>query len=145
MAEAFQRTTNGLQYPLAQVGDAARYVLRHMNQPGVVTLEGELGAGKTTLIKAICAALGVEATVNSPTFTLVNAYYAGATPVYHFDLYRVMEVEELADIGFEDYLGPDRWLFVEWPALARPLLPTHTLALTLHAPHPDWRELTITS
>ena len=86
--------------------------------------EGEIGAGKTTLIQTICAQLGVQQHVVSPTFSLINEYTYGATGVvYHLDLYRLETTEEAVHIGLEEYLFSGHYCFVEWPEVARGLLP----------------------
>ncbi len=85
---------------------------------------GKMGAGKTTFIKAICNELGAKETVNSPSFTLINEYQAKSGElIFHFDLYRIKEIEELYDIGYEDYFYSNSYLFIEWPELAEDLLP----------------------
>jgi len=81
---------------------------------------GEMGAGKTTLIKAMCLALGIEEPTSSPTFAIVNEYQ-GKQKIYHFDLFRLKNRQELLDIGFEEYLSGDHYIFIEWPAIAEPV------------------------
>lgn len=94
----------------------------------MVLLKGEMGVGKTTLIKSMCAELGIEDDITSPTFSLVNEYSSPNGPVYHFDLYRLKNVEELYDIGYEEYLYSGYLCLVEWPEMAMDLMPTeHTL------------------
>ncbi|MFQ5569750.1 MAG: tRNA (adenosine(37)-N6)-threonylcarbamoyltransferase complex ATPase subunit type 1 TsaE, partial [Rhodothermales bacterium] len=102
-------------------------------QPGdVVALYGELGAGKTHLIKGICTAYALpEAAVTSPTFTLVNEYAGRAFPVYHFDAYRIKRIEEFFELGYEEYFYGDGLCLIEWPERIEPLLPEHTLRLRL--------------
>lgn len=97
---------------------------------------GEVGAGKTTFIKALCKVLGTTDTVASPTFALVNEYGAsgaaakGRKKIYHLDLYRLKSVEEAEDIGLDDYLADDRaWIFIEWPEVAGNLLPEKIVAI----------------
>lgn len=80
------------------------------------TVTGVMGAGKTTLIAAICRALQITDPVNSPTFAIVHTYGTD-TPVFHFDLYRVRNNRELEDLGFEDYLHADSYIFIEWPEM----------------------------
>jgi tRNA threonylcarbamoyladenosine biosynthesis protein TsaE len=109
---------------LAQVPEAAAAVLAAVGESRVLTFEGEIGAGKTTLIKALCLQLGVSDEVSSPTFALVNEYQgAEGQPVYHADLYRLKAVEEALDIGISHYLDSGHWCFIEWPELIEPLLP----------------------
>ena len=90
--------------------------------PYLLTLTGELGAGKTTLVKAIATDLGYVGDVTSPTFSLVQEYPTPRGPLYHFDLYRLDRVEEVLDLGFEEYLGGGFLTVVEWPAVAAPIL-----------------------
>ncbi|MBC8172714.1 MAG: tRNA (adenosine(37)-N6)-threonylcarbamoyltransferase complex ATPase subunit type 1 TsaE [Chitinophagales bacterium] len=88
---------------------------------------GNLGAGKTTFIKEICGQLGVTENVSSPTFSIVHEY-AGTKKIYHFDLYRINKVEELMEIGFEEYLESDASIFIEWPEIAAPILSQYQFA-----------------
>lgn len=89
---------------------------------------GEMGAGKTTLIKAICEHLNVTDTVCSPTFSIVNIYQTrNRDEIYHFDLYRINSIEELFDIGYEDYFYSGTWCLVEWPEKIETLLPEDTV------------------
>lgn len=91
-------------------------------EPGLVLLEGELGSGKTTLVKAACEALGIPpAVVISPTYTLVNVY-PGDPPVYHVDLFRLERPEALLELDEHDWINPNGPTFIEWPAIAAPLL-----------------------
>lgn len=85
--------------------------------------EGEMAAGKTTLIKAFCKALGVEDVVSSPTFSIVNEYVAGKGLVYHFDCYRLKNIQEAYDIGYEEYFYSGEYCLVEWPSKVEELLP----------------------
>jgi tRNA threonylcarbamoyladenosine biosynthesis protein TsaE len=90
---------------------------------------GPLGAGKTTLIKGFCTALGVTESVTSPTFALVNSYHGQAGPVHHFDLYRLKREEEAYDIGLEEYLDSGDYVFIEWPERIPTLLPPEAARL----------------
>lgn len=109
---------------LIQMEEVAGKLAAMLPEQGVVFLEGEMGAGKTTLIKFICKALGIEEEVSSPTFALVNEYQlpTGA-PLFHFDLYRMEDPEEALDIGIEDYFDQPSLSFVEWPDRLGYLLP----------------------
>ena len=108
----------------------ARLVLAKAAPPAsVLLLEGDLGAGKTTFVKTIAAALGSTAAVTSPTFSIVQEYPTPRGPIYHFDLYRLNSVDEVLDLDFEDYLDRGYLVIVEWPAVAMellaPLKPAH--------------------
>lgn len=104
--------------------EIADQIIGQISKPSVVVLNGQMGAGKTTLIKSLAQSLGVNDVISSPTFSLVNEYQDknGGT-VYHFDLYRLEEVEEAFDIGIEEYLDSPTWCFIEWPDIILPLLP----------------------
>lgn len=97
----------------------------------LVFLNGDLGAGKTTLTRGVIRAAGYKGVVKSPTYTLVEEYDLGSSKVYHFDLYRVKEPEELEWIGIRDYLEQQSLCFIEWPELGKGFLPTPDIELTL--------------
>jgi tRNA threonylcarbamoyladenosine biosynthesis protein TsaE len=103
--------------------------------------DAPMGAGKTTLIKAICKGLGIGDEVSSPTFSLVNEY-SGTDPVLHFDLYRVESPEELYDIGFEDYLDRRAYKFIEWPEYAMAFLEEYK-TVSIKIVDPQTRKLRI--
>tara|TARA_R110000751_G_scaffold92457_1_gene180917 strand:+ start:235 stop:642 length:408 start_codon:yes stop_codon:yes gene_type:complete len=104
-----------LTYDLTQVDDVADSILKHAENK-IILFHGELGAGKTTLIKSLVSKLGSEDTVSSPTFSIVNEYATTDNNVIlHFDLYRLNSEEEAYDIGIEEYLERDCWKFIEWP------------------------------
>ena len=118
----------------SEATDIARLILQSHAERRVFALHGDLGAGKTTLIKALCEALGVADATSSPSFAIVNEYrMADQRPVYHFDLYRLRDARELLDIGFEEYLDSGAYCFIEWPELADELLPREVLHLTIEA------------
>jgi tRNA threonylcarbamoyladenosine biosynthesis protein TsaE len=115
---------------LAALPQAARQLLPLLEQHRVIAFYGAMGAGKTTLIKAICEAMGIAGTVNSPTFALVNEYRKpNGEPVYHFDFYRINKPEEAFDLGYEEYFFSGHICFVEWPEHIAPLLPADALHL----------------
>ena len=89
----------------------------------IFAIFGELGAGKTTLVKAFCEALKVEDAVKSPTFSLVNEYQGMSERVFHFDFYRIKGITEAYDLGFEEYLDSGAWCFIEWPEQVEELIP----------------------
>jgi tRNA threonylcarbamoyladenosine biosynthesis protein TsaE len=122
--------------PLQRPADAeelAAALLAACAERRVFAFHGELGAGKTTVIKALCAQLGVEQGMASPSFAIVNEYRTTTDePVYHFDLYRLKEAAELASIGFREYLDSGHYCFVEWPELAKAELPIGTVDVRIH-------------
>lgn len=117
--------------------NAARWLLGHMDDFRIFSFKGEMGAGKTTLIKAICEQLGVSENVSSPSFALVYEYSSPREGIiYHFDLYRIKEKSELFDLGYEDYLYSGNLCFIEWPEIAEDLLPPETVKVLLEV-NPD--------
>jgi tRNA threonylcarbamoyladenosine biosynthesis protein TsaE len=114
-----------------------------LEPPCVVTLAGDLGAGKTTLAQAICRGYGVHEPVTSPTFALVHEYSAPRSPVFHVDLYRLSGPQQLANIGWDDTISARAVVLVEWPERAGDELPPATRALALsHVPdHPGLRRI----
>lgn len=107
-----------------ELPQAAHDFIANMGDNTVFAFYGEMGAGKTTFIKAICEVLGVEDEVNSPTFAIVNEYRsATAELIYHFDCMRIKEIEEALDFGFEDYMECGALCFIEWPEMVEELLP----------------------
>ena len=110
-----------LTYELHELDQAVDYILRNAKSKTLL-FYGEMGAGKTTLIKELSKALGVKDAVSSPTFSLVNHYESDQGAVYHFDFYRIKDKEELFDLGLEEYFYSDCYCFVEWPEKAAGLL-----------------------
>jgi tRNA threonylcarbamoyladenosine biosynthesis protein TsaE len=93
---------------------------------------GKMGSGKTTFIKALCEKLQVIDYVTSPTFALVNVYETeSASEIYHFDLYRIKSMDELFDLGYEEYFFSDNYCFIEWPEMIEPLLPPNTVKVSI--------------
>jgi len=109
---------------VTELPSIARAILDKYPDERVFAFYGDLGAGKTTLIKALCQALGVERDVTSPTFAIINEYdAAGIDLVYHFDFYRIKKPEEALDIGYEEYLYSGSYCFMEWADKIEELLP----------------------
>ena len=107
---------------------------RQITTPLVVTLTGDLGAGKTTLARAICEGYGVTGDVTSPTFAIVHEYEAPRSPVYHLDLYRLEHERDLQNIGWDDILRSDALVLIEWPERAASRLPGHLPIELRHIP-----------
>ena len=129
---------------LDELDTAAGELLNFCNNGKIFAFYGEMGAGKTTFIKAICRQLGVKDDVNSPTFAIVNEYEAGR-PVYHMDFYRIKDVQEAVDIGLADYFDQEALFFIEWPSRIAPLLPDETIRVDITADAQQHRTITITT
>ena len=106
---------------------AAQKFVDEMGENSVFAFYGKMGAGKTTFIKAICEALGVEDVVTSPTFAIVNEYKVNEESVFHFDFYRIKNLREAYDIGCEEYFYSGSPCFIEWPEMIEELLPEDTV------------------
>ena len=136
-------------YDLSALSEIAAQLAEHVRLYEVVTFEGDLGSGKTTLIKALCKALGVHDMVSSPTFALVNEYEATnlgpRTRVYHIDLYRLEAEEEAIRAGIEDHLYSGDLCLVEWPQRAWGIIPDHALRVILTSPDIDHRHISVTA
>ena len=102
------------------------------NKGLVIAFYGKMGAGKTTFIKALCEELGVEDVITSPTFAIVNEYsLPSQEALYHFDFYRIKKLEEVYDMGYEDYFYSSNLCLIEWPELIEELLPENALRVTI--------------
>ncbi|MBP3790298.1 MAG: tRNA (adenosine(37)-N6)-threonylcarbamoyltransferase complex ATPase subunit type 1 TsaE [Prevotella sp.] len=109
---------------IEHIHEAAREFIQHIGEHTVFAFYGKMGAGKTTFVKAVCEELGVDDVITSPTFAIVNEYQAkDASPIYHFDFYRIKKIEEVYDMGYEDYFYSGALCFIEWPELIDELLP----------------------
>ena len=106
----------------------AQSIIKHSSNKKIVLLNGEMGVGKTTLVKAIAKLLGVEENVSSPTFSIVNEYH-GNEVIFHFDFYRLEEEEEAYDFGIEEYFDSGNLCLLEWPEKISNLLPSSNLCL----------------
>lgn len=117
---------------LETIGDTAAEFVRRMGDNTVFAFCGEMGAGKTTFIKAVCEKLGVEDVINSPTFAIVNEYRANSGElIYHFDFYRIKDEQEAFDFGYEDYFFSGAICFIEWPERIESLLPSDTVNVSI--------------
>ena len=111
---------------------ATKEFVANMGTSKVFAFYGKMGAGKTTFIKAVCEYLGVEDVITSPTFAIVNEYRANnGEPIYHFDFYRIKKLEEVYDMGYEDYFYSGAPCFIEWPELIEELLPEDAVKVTI--------------
>jgi tRNA threonylcarbamoyladenosine biosynthesis protein TsaE len=124
--------------------DAAEKFLRHFREKRIFAFYGSMGAGKTTIIKAICKAMGAIDIVSSPTFTLVNEYRTiNGETIYHIDFYRIKKQEEVFDFGIEEYLSGDAWCFMEWPEMIEDILPQETISIRVTVGEKEERRLLI--
>ena len=130
---------------LDQIREAARRFVEAMGDHTVFAFYGKMGAGKTTFIKAVCEELGVSDVITSPTFAIVNEYRSdlGGELIYHFDFYRIKKLEEVYDMGYEDYFYSGAVCFIEWPELIEELLPGHTVKVTIEETEDGARRLTL--
>jgi tRNA threonylcarbamoyladenosine biosynthesis protein TsaE len=111
---------------ITNIKEMARLFLEATSDKRVFAFYGQMGAGKTTFIKALCEELGVRETINSPTFSIVNEYGGkNNVSIYHFDFYRINSIEEAFDFGYEDYFYSGNYCFIEWPELVENLLPAN--------------------
>ena len=117
-------------------------------KPGqIYTLNGDLGTGKTVFTQGFAAGLGITEQVNSPTFTIVQIYEEGRMPFYHFDVYRIGDVEEMDEIGYEDCFYGEGVCLIEWAELIEEILPEHVIAVTIEKDLEqgfDYRKITLT-
>ena len=121
------------KFSLDSIHDAAKTFINNMGTGKVFAFYGKMGVGKTTFIKAVCEELGVTDVITSPTFAIVNEYRSDTTGelIYHFDFYRIKNLEEVYDMGYEDYFYSGALCFLEWPELIEELLPADAVKVTI--------------
>jgi tRNA threonylcarbamoyladenosine biosynthesis protein TsaE len=127
---------------LTELNSVAKALFTFADGEMIFVFKGEMGAGKTTFIKALCEELGVEDVVSSPTFSLVNEYAAGNSPVYHFDFYRIRDIREAYDIGYEEYFFSGHICLIEWPEKVEEILPELYIIVEIKVLAPDKRAFT---
>ena len=133
-----------LEYTLEDIDQYALEIINRLPSRGEVYVEGEMGAGKTTLIKVILRILGIKDVISSPTFSLVNTYeLPNHTPVYHADLYRVENEVELYDIGFDEYLDSNSLIFIEWSERMSSLFNPKAITVSIEITAENRRKLSI--
>jgi tRNA threonylcarbamoyladenosine biosynthesis protein TsaE len=118
---------------LENIRAAAREFIENMGESRVFAFYGKMGAGKTTFVKAICEELGVEDVITSPTFAIINEYTIDTphSTIFHFDFYRIKKLEEVYDMGYEDYFYSGALCFIEWPELIEEILPDDAVRVSI--------------
>ena len=131
---------------LEHIREAAREFIEHIGDRRVFAFYGKMGAGKTTFVKAVCEELGVDDVITSPTFAIINEYTAtpstaaansslftlhSSLQIYHFDFYRIKKLEEVYDMGYEDYFYSGALCFIEWPELIEEILPDDAVRVSI--------------
>jgi len=123
---------------IEHIREAAREFIENIGDHRVFAFYGKMGAGKTTFVKAICEELGVEDVITSPTFAIINEYTIDHSPlnngqsIYHFDFYRIKKLEEVYDMGYEDYFYSGALCFIEWPELIEEILPDDAVRVNIN-------------
>ena len=126
---------------LDTIHEAAKDFIKGMGDGKVFAFYGKMGAGKTTFIKALCEVLGVKDVITSPTFAIINEYTDGNNnPIYHFDFYRIKKLEEVYDMGYEDYFYSGNLCLLEWPELVEDILPENVIKVMIEE-QPDGSRL----
>ena len=130
---------------LHNIREAAKQFIANIGDSTVFAFYGNMGAGKTTFVKAVCEELGVDDVITSPTFSIVNEYRSEQTGelIYHFDFYRVKKIEEVYDMGFEDYFYSGALCFIEWPELCEEVLPDDTVKVSIKEEPDGSRTITL--
>ncbi len=133
-----------LKFSLSTINAVAKEFLSTIDKNKVIALHGEMGAGKTTFVHAVCEAMGVTDTIGSPTFSIINQYQTNdGNTIYHIDMYRLKDEEEAIQTGVEDCLYSGNYCFVEWPEKAPGIFPDETLHISIVAVDNETRKLTI--
>ena len=122
---------------------AASQIISFSGANKIFLFYGDMGAGKTTLIKILCAKLGVEDSVTSPTFSIVNEYAGNEGPVYHFDFYRLKSQNEALDMGYEEYFYSGNYCFIEWPEKIAGLIPEQYTGVRIHVADDGSRQISV--
>ena len=129
---------------LETIHESAKEFIKNIGDKKVFAFYGKMGAGKTTFTKAICEVLGVKDVITSPTFAIVNEYTDGnGNPIYHFDFYRIKKLEEVYDIGYEDYFYSGNLCLLEWPELIEEILPDNAIKVKIEEQQDGSRLVTL--
>lgn len=127
-----------------QLREVAKSLLKFTQGQKFIVFEGDMAAGKTTFIKAFCKELGSEDVINSPTFSIVNEYDSSHGIIFHFDFYRLKNIQEAYDIGYEEYFYSNLYCLVEWPQKVEELLPDHYIKVKIEVSGPSGRRFEFT-
>jgi tRNA threonylcarbamoyladenosine biosynthesis protein TsaE len=130
-------------YDLGEIHEVARFLDAQFSDKNVWALHGEMGAGKTTLVSALCSVWNVQGTVSSPTFSIINVYKTAGPDICHIDLYRCRDVSEVVNAGVEDVVYSGKRCLIEWPEKAEGLLPDDALHLYLTVIGANTRKITV--
>ncbi|KXA45170.1 tRNA (adenosine(37)-N6)-threonylcarbamoyltransferase complex ATPase subunit type 1 TsaE [Prevotella corporis] len=129
---------------LETIHESAKEFIKNIGNKKVFAFYGKMGAGKTTFTKAICEVLGVKDVITSPTFAIVNEYTDGnGNPIYHFDFYRIKKLEEVYDMGYEDYFFSGNLCLLEWPELIEEILPENAIKVKIEEQQDGSRLITL--
>ena len=131
-----------ITYTIEKVEEVANQVIRNATSRTLL-FYGDMGVGKTTLIKAIIKALGSKDVASSPTFSIVNEYKLNEDKIFHFDLYRINDLEEAYNFGIEDYLDSKNWVIIEWPDIIEPILSGDECIIKLSIQSENKRQLAV--
>jgi tRNA threonylcarbamoyladenosine biosynthesis protein TsaE len=128
---------------ISELPSAASAIIEYSDNFKIFLFYGDMGAGKTTLIKSLCECLGTTEPVTSPTFSIVNEYVGTGNKIYHFDFYRLKNQDEALDMGYEEYFYSDAYCFVEWPEKIPDLLPKHYINIQIKVVDDNSRQINI--
>jgi len=131
-----------ITFSLSEINQVAESLVKQLDKPCCVAFHGEMGAGKTTMISAICLALGIKDNLSSPTFSIINEYHLpNNKPVYHIDLYRLKDANEAIGAGVEDCIYSGNYCFIEWPERAKTLFPNDVVNCFIESLDSNHRKL----
>lgn len=128
---------------VSQLPETASEIISFAKDTRIFLFYGDMGAGKTTLIKSLCECLGTTEPVTSPTFSIVNEYIGTKNRIFHFDFYRLKNQTEALDLGYEEYFYSDAYCFIEWPEKIPDLLPVHYISIDIKALNDNSRQIII--
>jgi len=131
-----------ITFSLSEINQVAESLVKQLDKPCCVAFHGEMGAGKTTMISAICLALGIKDNLSSPTFSIINVYnLPNGNPFYHIDLYRLKDANEAIGAGVEDCIYSGQYCFLEWPERAKALWPENIIHCFIESIDSNHRKL----